>query len=119
MNPPHDKRAVTAQHDVLLAVGVLLLLLSNHLNLLEVFEGERFPVLALDQLDAAKATDAERTDVGEVVQLNVVVLWWWWVDENPARNRKREDNKNYMNNATHCPGGGSFVRSGIPHHSVI
>ena len=63
-NLPHNKRAITAQHDILLAVGVLLLLLPYHLNLLQILEGEGFLLLVSHQLHPTEATDSQRADVG-------------------------------------------------------
>lgn len=55
---------------------MLLLLLPYHFDLFQIFEGKGLVVFVLDQLHPPETTDAKRSDVGQIVQLDMVVLWW-------------------------------------------
>ena len=61
---------VTAQHDLLLAVHVLLLLGLHDVVFLQTLERQRLARLggALNQLDPAEAADAQRGDDVQTVQ---------------------------------------------------
>lgn len=71
---PHDERTLANEQDLLLIVRVFLLLLQQHLDLLQTFECERDFVLVLNQLDTTEAAHAKCPHVLQVAQLHVTEL---------------------------------------------
>lgn len=73
---PSDKRTPTRHHYVFFAVNVLLLERVDNVLFLEALEGksQRPVVSALDELDAAKAADAQRGHHVQVGQSDVSVF---------------------------------------------
>lgn len=68
---PNDEWAFASVQDLLLVVGMLLLLLLQHLDLLEALEGESDFVLVVDQLHAPETAHSKCPDALQFVQLNV------------------------------------------------
>lgn len=71
---PDDERTVAGEQNLLLVVGMFLLLLLQHLNLLEALEGESDFIFELNQLHTSEAAHAERPNARQFPQLDVTEL---------------------------------------------
>lgn len=70
---PNNKRAIARVQNLLLVVRVFLLLLLKHFNFFEALESKR-DLLELHQLDSPEAPDTKRSDLLQVVELDVTEL---------------------------------------------
>lgn len=73
MSVPAEEGALAGHHDVFLVVGVLLLLLLHHVDLLEALEreGERLVRPVLHQLHAPEPAHAHSSHYLQVFQFHV------------------------------------------------
>lgn len=75
---PNDKRTLAGKQNLLLVVGMLLLLLLEHFDFLETFEGEGYFIPIQHQLNTSEATHAQGSNTFQFIKLDMTELGLGW-----------------------------------------